>query len=487
MEQPKPLLPMPIKAVPYKHQINAFNFVSGKFGFVPHQGMLSTGAALLMEMGTGKTITSIAVTGALYQAGRIRRVLVVAPLSILGVWLEEFEKFADFDYNLAILEGSATKKIDTLRHMRGTSLQVAVINYESAWRLEKELATWNPDMIIADEGHKIKTHNIAASKAMHRLGARARYRLLLTGTVITNKAIDVFSQYKFLNPAIFGQSFYVFRNRYFDMVGYGQHTPVLKKSMEHDLMKRLHSIAFRATKAECLDLPETTDIVRYVELEPAAMKIYKDLVRDSYAELGKGEVTATNILTRLLRLSQITGGFIGGDEGGPVQRVSAAKEEALGDIVEDVLQSGKKLVVIARFIPEIKAICRLLEKKGIGYSLLMGGVKDREEQVAAFQNDPEVQVFVGQIATAGLGVTLTAASTMVFYSLDYSMSNFEQAKARIHRVGQRENCTYLYLTAKGTVDERVLKALRDKADLARLLVDDYRNGLNPFAAGGEKI
>jgi SNF2 family DNA or RNA helicase len=439
-----------------------------------------------IDMGTGKSLTSIAVAGALYQAGKIRRVLVVAPLSILGVWDEEFAKFADFDYSLAVLEGSAAKKIDILRHMRGSPLQVAVINYESAWRLEKELATWNPDLIIADEGHKIKTHNIAASKAMHRLGARARYRLLLTGTVITNKAIDVFSQYKFLSPAIFGQSFYVFRNRYFDMVGYGNHTPVLKKSMEQDLMKRLHSIAFRATKAECLDLPETTDIVRYVELESAAMKIYRDLVMDSYAELGKGEVTVTNILTRLLRLSQITGGFIGDDEGGPVQRVSTAKEEALGDIVEDVLQSGKKLVVMARFIPEIKAICRLLEKKDIRYSLLMGGVKDREEQVAAFQNDPEVQVFVGQIATAGLGVTLTAASTMVFYSLDYSMSNFEQAKARIHRVGQKENCTYLYLTAKGTVDEKVLKALRDKADLARMLVDDYRSGLNPFAAGGEK-
>ncbi|MBP7332427.1 MAG: DEAD/DEAH box helicase family protein, partial [Firmicutes bacterium] len=244
--------------------------------------MASSGAALLMEMGTGKTITSIAVAGALYQAGKIRRVLVVAPLSILGVWDEEFAKFADFDYNLAILEGSAAKKIDTLRHMRGFPLQVSVINYESAWRLEKELAAWNPDLIIADEGHKIKTHNTAASKAMHRLGARARYRLLLTGTVITNKAIDVFSQYKFLNPAIFGQSFYVFRNRYFDMVGYGNHTPVLKKSMEQDLMKRIHSIAFRATKAECLDLPETTDIIRHIELEPVTLKKYKELVKQSY-------------------------------------------------------------------------------------------------------------------------------------------------------------------------------------------------------------
>lgn len=483
MEQSKPQLPMPIRATPYKHQINAFNFVCGKFGLVPADGVSSNGAALLMEMGTGKTITGIAVTGSLYKSGRIRRVLVVAPLSILGVWDEEFAKFAGFDYTLAVLTGSGSKKADTLRHMRGTPLQVAVINYESAWRLEKELQAWNPDLVIADEGHKIKTHNIAASKAMHRLGARARYKLLLTGTVITNKAIDVFSQYKFLNPAIFGQSFYVFRNRYFDMVGYGNHTPVLKRSMERDLMRRLHSIAFRATKAECLDLPEVTDIVRTVELEPAAMRIYKDLVKDSYAELGQSEVTVTNILTRLLRLSQLTGGFIGDDEGNAPQRISTAKQAALTDIIEDVLQEGKKLVVIARFIPEIKAICKLLEKKEIQYSLIMGGVKDRDAQVSAFQNDPRVQVFVGQIATAGLGVTLTAASTMVFYSLDYSMSNFEQAKARIHRVGQKENCTYIYLTAKNTVDVRIIKALRDKADLACMLIDDYRNGFNPFSAG----
>jgi SNF2 family DNA or RNA helicase len=476
-----------IKAAPYRHQVNAFNFVCSKFGLITSDRASSNGVALLMEMGTGKTLTAIAVAGTLYQAGRIRRTLIVAPLSILGVWQEEFEKFADFDFTLAVLTGSTAKKADTLRHLQGSLLQVAVVNYESAWRIEKELLTWDADLVIADEGHKIKTHNIAASRTMHKLGAKARYKLLLTGTVITNKAIDVFSQYKFLNPEIFGQSFYVFRNRYFDMVGYGNHTPVLKKSMEQDLMRKLHSIAFRATKAECLDLPETTDIVRYVDLEPSAMRVYQDLVRDSYAELGKGEVTVTNILTRLLRLSQLTGGFISDDDGSAPQRISTAKQAALEDIIEDVLQGGKKLVVIARFIPEINAICKLLQKKDIKYSLVMGNVKNREEQVAAFQNDPEVQVFVGQIATAGLGITLTAASTMVFYSLDYSMSNFEQAKARIHRAGQRENCTYIYLTAKGTVDEKVLKALRSKADLARTLVDDYRGGSNPFATrGGEK-
>ena len=442
----------------------------------------SQGAALLMEMGTGKSLTAIAITGALSQAGRIRRVLIVAPLSILGVWEEEFQKFAAFPYALAVLSGSSAKKLDTLRHMTGTALQVVVVNYESAWRLEKALTAWHPDLIIADEGHKIKTHNIAASKAMHRMGAKASYRLLLTGTVITNKAIDVFSQYKFLNPAIYGNSFYAFRNRYFDMVGYGNHTPVLKKSMEGELTEKLHSISYRATKAECLDLPETTDVIRQIELESAALRIYRGLVKESYAELAGGEVTATNILTRLLRLSQLTGGFLGNDETAAVEQVSAAKLSALEDILDGAMAEGKKLVIIARFIPQIRAICKLLEKRGLGYSCITGEVKNRDEQVARFQNEPEVMAFVGQIATAGLGITLTAASTMVFYSLDYSMSNFEQTKARIHRVGQRMPCTYLYLVARGTVDEKVLAALESKADLARTLVDDYRSGRNPFAA-----
>ena len=220
----RPALPMPIKAKPYRHQMEAFHFACGLFGILPGSRRESGGCALLMEMGTGKSLTAVAITGALANAGCIRRVLVVAPLSILGVWEAEFSRFADFPYFLAVLSGTGEKKRDTLRHMTGTALQVAVVNYESAWRMEKDLRLWRPDLIVADEGHKIKTHNIAASKAMHRLGQQAGYRLLLTGTVITNKAIDVFSQFKFVNPDIFGQSFYAFRNRYFDMVGYGNHT-----------------------------------------------------------------------------------------------------------------------------------------------------------------------------------------------------------------------------------------------------------------------
>ncbi len=420
----------------------------------------------------------------MYMAGKIKKALIVAPLSIVNVWQEELQKFAAFPYNAIILEGTMHKKQDALDHITGEALQIVIVNYESAWRMETGLLKYNADIVIADEGHKIKTHSTRQSKALHKLGAKARYRMLLTGTVITNKAIDIFSQYKFINPSIFGESFYVFRSRYFDMVGYGNHTPVLKKSMEQELMDRLHSIAFRITKAECLDLPETTDIVRHIKLEASAEKIYRSLVKDSYAELSKGEVTVTNVLTRLLRLSQLTGGFIGDDKS-TVTNVSIAKLEALSDVIDEAINQDKKIVVIARFVAEIKAIEKLLQKKKLEYSLIMGGVKDREIQVSQFQNNPEVKVFIGQIATAGLGITLTVASTMVFYSLDYSMSNFEQTKARIHRVGQKENCTYIYLVAKGTVDEKVLKALRSKADLARILVDEYKRGDNPYDYGGE--
>ncbi len=470
---------LPIRAMPYRHQTEAYAFA------LKHL-MDGGGAALLMEMGTGKTLTSIAIIGALRILSGIRRVLIVAPVSILGVWRDEFERFAGYEYDLTVLEGPVAKKAETLRQMKGTKLQVIVINYESAWRMETALMNWRPDAIICDEGHRIKTHNISASKAMHRLGAQADFRLLLTGTVIVNKPIDVFSQYKFCDPRVFGNSFYQFRNRYFDMCGYGNHTPVMKKNMEPEFAQKLRSIAYRITKDQCLDLPETTDVIQRVDLEPDAMRRYRQLVEESYTVIRQDTVTATNVLTRLLRLTQLTGGFLSGDEKPAAEMVSCAKMNALSELIDSAAESNQKLAVIARFVPEIQAITRMLEKKGMRYAQISGEIKNRDEQVNAFQNDPECRVFVGQIATAGLGITLTAASTMIFYSLDFSMANFDQCKARIHRVGQRNACTYVYLVARGTVDEKILKALCDKSNLAKELVDGFRNGENPFRDLGER-
>lgn len=469
---------MPVKVKPYAHQENAFRFACKLFG-LEDNCLLSRGVALLMEMGCGKTITSVGIAGALYQFGLVDRILVVAPLSILGVWKEEFEKTADFPFTMTILEGSSAKKKEVLKHCEGYGVEIVVVNYESVWRLEKELLEFDADLIIADEAHKIKEARTSQSKGMHHLGDKARFKLLLTGTIITNKEIDVFSQYRFLNSSIFGNSFYTFRNRYFDMTGYGNYTPKFKRHMREDFLRRLHSIAYRVTKEECLDLPSVMEEVRQVELEPKAKKIYKELEKESYTELANSEVSAVNVLTKLLRLSQVTGGHLTDDEGDS-NLVSTAKLDALSDIIDAAMGEDKKLVIMARFIPEMNDIQDLLEKKKIEYATVRGGVKDRAEEIRRFQEDPECKIFIGQIAAAGLGITLTAASTMVFYSLDYSMSNFEQAKARIHRVSQTNNCLYIYLVAKGTVDTKILRSLRNKVDLAKVLVDDYRKGINPF-------
>lgn len=134
--------------------------------------------------------------------------------------------------------------------------------------------------------------------------------------------------------------------------------------------------------------------------------------------------------------------------------------------------------MFARFVPEIEAIKAMLEKKKLGYRLIYGATKDRAEQVKDFQENPDVKVFVGQLQTTGMGLTLTAASVAVFYSLDFSYANYEQSRARIHRIGQKEKCLYIHLVAKNTVDEKIMNALKHKGDIAKLMVDDWRTLLH---------
>ena len=467
----EPTIKPPIKGNLYRHQVKAYNFALEKFN-------KGKGVAFLMDMGTGKTITTIALIGALNSQKRVGKVLVVSPKSIVGVWEEEFQKFADFRYALTILDGTIAKKKAAFGYMNGSALQVIVVNYESAWRLESEIAKWNPDMIVCDESSKIKNPTTAQSKALHKLGKQSKHNVILTGTPVTNNPLDFFSQYKFLNEEILGSSYYLFRNRYAVMGGYQNHQIVGYNHLS-ELVEKVHKVAFRIKIEDAVDLPPFIDEVRTIKLEPKAEAVYRMIEQDCYAELSTdAEVTAKNILTQLLRLSQCTGGFIRDDKTAQPQDVSTAKLEALEDIIDSCLEEDKKVVVFARFVPEIEAIKSMLEKKKVGYRLIYGATKDRAEQVRDFQEDARVKVFVGQLQTTGMGLTLTAASVAVFYSLDFSYANYEQSRARIHRIGQTEKCLYIHLVAKNTVDEKIMNALKHKGDIAKLMVDDWRTLLN---------
>ncbi len=459
-----------VKAKLYVHQQNAYDFALQSFE-------KSKGVALLADMGTGKTMMTIAIAGTLEKEKGVKRMLIVCPKSIVGVWEEEFRKFADYKYALTILDGEMKKKRSAFDFMNGQALQIIVVNYESCWRLEAEITKWKPDLIVCDESSKIKNPSASQSKALHRLGRLTKYNMILTGTPITGSPLDIFSQYKFLDDSILGTSFYLFRNRYAILGGY-QNRMIIGYRHMAELVTKVHGVAFRIKIEDAVDLPQFIDETRIVPLEPQAQSIYKRIEKDCYAELDNGEVTARNVLTQLLRLSQCSGGFIRDDVKGEAEQVSSAKLEALEDIIDACLDEGRKVVVFARFVPEIEGIEEMLHEKKIPYSLIYGATKDRAEQVSRFQEDQSVKVFVGQLQTTGMGLTLTAANVAVFYSLDFSYANYEQSRARIHRIGQTEKCLYIHLVGKGTVDEKILHALKHKGDIANLMVDNWRQMLN---------
>lgn len=375
--------------------------------------------------------------------------------------------------------GSSVKKklpaLDNWKHKDGR-LKVIIVNYESAWRMVDELKAWGPDMIIADESQRIKNPGARQSKGLHTLGKVAKYRLILTGTPVSNGPLEFWSQYKFLDPTIFQPSFYAFRNRYAIMGGYQRHEVVGYQNL-NELVNKAHSVAFRVTKAEALDLPETIDQYLYCTLDNKALALYNQMVRESVAELSaETTVTAVNVLSRLLRLSQFAGGYYK-DEEGRLHNVSEAKMNLLKETLDDLLAAGKKVVVFARFLPELDAIENHLRQSKVGYALIKGSVptEARGREVERFQEDPDCMVFVAQEATAGLGITLHAADTAIFYSLDYSYANYDQCKSRTHRLGQKNACTYIHLVTEGTVDEQIIKALTEKRSLADMVVDNWRD------------
>lgn len=483
-EDPAPLLPYPVKANLYKHQIRGANMALRAFGALDAKTP-GGGFGEFFEMGCGKTLTTIAVAGALYNLGKIDRVLVVAPTSVCSVWPHDLNQFATFPWEARVLLGDKKKRLKALNELENwpfKALRIAVINYESTHRegIFEALAAYKPDLIVCDESQRIKNPSAAQSKALHKLGDATPFRMILSGTPVQNNAVDLYSQYRFLDPAVYGANFYAFKNRYCIMGGYGQHQIVGYRNMD-ELVEKEHSVAYRVTKEECLDLPQQTFINRYVQFTDAEQAIYEQLRKSSFLELETGEnVTATTILTMYLRLMQLTGGFLTADESTRPKQVNTAKLDALADIVDDyVVDAGKKLVIFARFRAEIAAIENLLRLRKIQYGSIYGDVpmEERGKIVDDFQTNPDTKVFVAQIQTAGLGITLHAASTAVFYSYDYNYANYAQALARIHRIGQRLPVTYIHLVVDGSIDEKILAALENKEDMAKTVVDSWREVL----------
>ena len=419
---------------------------------------------LFHEMGVGKTLCALEL---LRQWGT-NFAVVVAPKAVLQVWEREAKKHFNGHFNVTVLKGTLparTKQAEQAIQRQGS---IVVVNYEAVWRepLASLLLKSLPGAIILDEAHKIKAPGGKASRYLAKLGHLAQRRLALTGTPMPHSPLDTYAMYRFLNPHIFGFSFTRFRARYAVMGGFGGYEIKGWVNLE-ELHQKMYSIAYRVRSEDVLDLPETMDEVLTFELSPKAKKIYQDMEKNLIAALETGEVTAANALVRLLRLSQVTGGWLRPDDSDRYEQVDTGKQELLKELLESAGQ--EQVVVFCRFTQDIVSVHAVCKELDIVCAELSG--KCNELQI---WEEHKAQVIVIQIQSGGLGIDLSQSRYCVYYSVGYSLGDYQQSRARVHRPGQLRKVTYYHLVSENTIDVKVLKALGCRGDLVKSIIDDMR-------------
>jgi len=459
-------LPPGMLTRPWRHQQAAYRFVLDHFASGLH------GILLAMGMGTGKTLVAFMVLLGLAA----RRILIACPLRVAPVWIAQFERHVGIAFVIAALDedaGSVARKQELaeekmrLAEARGVPF-AAVINYDSAWRdpfaAWAEKQTW--DLVIADEAHRIKTPGGKASLFFKRLRLRSRHRIALTGTPLPHGPMDIYAVFRFLDITILGPSFTAFRQKYAVMGGFQQKQVTGFQNLD-ELERLMSRITFRVGK-DVLDLPPETHVTYHCDLASEGRRIYKDIEDDFVAQVRDNTVTAANALVKLLRLQQVANGIVKTDDG-EEHRVDDAKKKLLADTLEDI-GGEEPVVVFCRFHQDLDAAHEACEAHGYT-SLELSG---RRDEVKRWQ-DGEAQVLAVQIQAGGVGVDLTRARYDIFYSLSFSLGDYDQAQSRVHRPGQTRPVEHIHLVARNTVDVRIMRALEKRAEVIESILAEITN------------
>ncbi len=440
-------------------------------------------AALFADMGTGKSFMVINNIAMLYDTGEINAALIVAPKGVYRNWMDtELPKHLPEHvvHRTAIWTPSPRKaEKEALDHLFEISedLKILVMNIE-ALSTEKGVKFANRfllchDVFMAiDESTTIKTHSAARSKNAVKVGKAARYKRIMTGSPVTKSPMDLFQQCEFLSPECLGvSSYYGFQARYAIVIERNVSTHSFKQVVGYrrldELQEKLDKFAFRVTKDECLDLPDKLYVKREVDLTEEQEKAYMQMKAMALAQFSQGITSTVNALTQIMRLHQIVCGHIKLDNGEVINLPNRRIEELLS-IVEE---SSGKTIIWANYRHDIEAIKLALSKEyGMNSVGTYYGDTDEDERrrvVREFQDpDSELRFFVGNPKTGGYGLTLTAASIVVYYSNSFDLEVRLQSEDRAHRIGQTKNVTYIDLICPKTVDEKIVKALKDKIDIA---------------------
>lgn len=468
----------PFKTQPYDHQIVALE-----------KGWKKKEYGYFMEMGTGKSKVIVDTAAMLYDSGKIGGLLIVAPKGVYRNWSsKELPDHipAHIDLRVAVWSSSLTKsKKAEINHLfePNDELNVLVINIDAlitkngALVIDKFL-NCRPCMMVVDESTIIKTPSAQRTKAAIKFSKMAAYRRVLTGSPVTKSPLDVYSQCEFLNPNLLGHSsYYGFRLRYavtepLDVGGRTIEQVVGYKNTE-ELKGILQEFTYRVTKDECLDLPEKIFMKREFEMQKEQKKAYEDMRRMAIAFIEGQEATTTVVITQLLRLHQISCGFLPMDDG----TLTTFKHNRLTELKNLLDEIEGKAIIWANYRHDIFLIKELLEESygKNSYVTYFGDTDDddRVEAVELFQDPASpVRFFLGNTQTGGYGITLTEANTVIYYSNNYDLEKRLQSEDRAHRIGQHHPVTYVDLVCKDTVDDKIIKALRSKISLAQAVTGD---------------
>jgi len=465
------------KTPPYAHQLKALEMSWNKEVF-----------AYFMEMGTGKSKVLLDNIAMLYDRGKINGALIVAPKGVYKNWHDSEipAHLPNHIQNKAILWQSLIGQKQKLKlnslFKPEIDLHILIMNVEAFSTKKgvefatKFLASHNA-LFAIDESTTIKNPGAKRTKNILKLSKEGKYRRILTGSPVTKSPLDLYTQCHFLDSYLLDHSsYYTFRTRYAIMrtanfSGRSVQLVVGYHNLE-ELTEKLKAFSYRVLKDDCLDLPPKTFMKRTIQLTAEQNKVYQQMKQMALAEMNGKMITTATALTQLMRLHQITCGHFKADDDS-IQEIKNNRITELMDVLEEV---EGKAVIWAHYRHDIATIVREIEKKYPMSVVTYYGDTSTENRQKAIKKiqDPEskVRFLVGTPQTGGYGITLTGASTMIYYSNGYDLEKRQQSEARIDRIGQKKPMTYIDILAEDTVDERIVKALRKKVNIATQIMGE---------------
>jgi SNF2 family DNA or RNA helicase len=459
------------KTKPYAHQLKALEMSWNKEVF-----------AYFMEMGTGKSKVLLDNIAMLYDKGKINGVLIIAPKGVYKNWYDSEIPIHMVDHIQkkivlwqAVINQKQQRKLDTLFKSE-MDLHILIMNVE-AFSTKKGLDFANKfllshnTLVAVDESTTIKNPQAKRTRNILQLSKLSKYRRILTGSPVTKSPLDLYTQCHFLDPYLLDfTSYYAFRNRYAEMhtANFGGRSIQIVAGYKNlpELAETLKPFSYRILKDGCLDLPPKTFMKRVIQLTPEQKRIYQQMKAMALAEMNGKMITTVNVITQLMRLQQITCGHFKADDGS-FQEIKNNRIEELLDLIQEI---EGKAIIWAHWRHDIAIIVREITKLYPGSVMTYYGdttTEDRQKAIKEIQ-DPEskVRFLVGTPQTGGYGITLTGASTMIYYSNGYDLEKRQQSEARIDRIGQKKPMTYIDILAEDTIDEKIVKALRKKVNIA---------------------